>query len=265
MTKQTVYIAGPMTGLPEFNFPAFDEAAAKYRALGYDVISPAEHDRDTGFDERGTSGDPDEAIALGFDKAAALLWDLEQVSKVDGIVLLPGWQRSGGVLAELALAATLDKWATEYALHEVCRRTGLTARDYMSARWNSTPEGDTPLAAWEVELLNVADETRVTNATTGGMKGSKLARFDLIPAGPLKALAEHYGKGAQKYASRNWELGTDWSLNFAALMRHAWAFWGGEDVDEETGSLHVTAVAWHAFALAQFMDTKPELDDRPKP
>ena len=110
MTKQTVYIAGPMTGLPEFNFPAFDAAAAKYRALGYDVISPAEHDRDNGLDVTGMTGDPAE-LAGKFDLAEALLWDLVQVAECDGIVLLDGWAGSSGARAELALAAALGKMA----------------------------------------------------------------------------------------------------------------------------------------------------------
>lgn len=106
-------------------------------------------------------------------------------------------------------------------------------------------------------------ERRVTNEVTGGEKGQKLARFDLIPAGPLWALAEHYGRGSGKYADRNWEKGVDWSLNFAALQRHAWAWWGGEDIDE-SGSHHMAAVAWHAFALLEYARTHPELDDRPR-
>lgn len=105
-------------------------------------------------------------------------------------------------------------------------------------------------------------EIRVVSKT-GAEKGSKLARFDLIPAGPLMELAEHYGRGSQKYADRNWEAGYDWHLSFAAMMRHAWQFWGGEDVDQETGSKHVTAIAWHAMALAEFMETHREFDDRP--
>lgn len=107
-------------------------------------------------------------------------------------------------------------------------------------------------------------EVRTVNETTGAQKGVKLARFDLIPPGPLWELAEHYGKGAKKYAERNWEKGYEWSKNYQALMRHINQWWMGETVDEETGSNHLTAVAWHAFALLEFVHKHPELDDRPK-
>lgn len=109
------------------------------------------------------------------------------------------------------------------------------------------------------------EEVRVVNEKTGAEKGSKLARFDLIPAKPLWELAEHYGRGAEKYEDRNWERGYDWSLSIAALERHLNLFKQGEDIDPETQSKHIIAVAWHAIALAQFMDTHPELDDRYKP
>lgn len=109
----------------------------------------------------------------------------------------------------------------------------------------------------------LTEEVVVVNEKTGARKGSKLARFDLIPTGPLRKLAEHYGRGSEKYEDRNWELGYDWSLSYSALCRHLNAMWGGEDYDEETGSLHIVAVAWHAFALAEFFETHPELDNRP--
>lgn len=234
-----VYIAGPMRGIAEFNFPAFREAAAKWRAVGFDVTSPAEHDIEGGFDPAGMSGDED-LSTIGFDLTAALLWDLAQVAEADGLILLRGWEQSSGTRAELATAAALGKLVIE------------------------DEHGGEPIPARHVltPLPTTADEVRITGST-GAQKGSKLARFDLIPAGPLTALAEHYGRGAAKYAARNWELGTDWHLNFAAMMRHAWQFWGGEDIDSETGSPHVISVAWHAFALAEFMRTHPELDTRP--
>jgi CO/xanthine dehydrogenase Mo-binding subunit len=113
----------------------------------------------------------------------------------------------------------------------------------------------------------VADEIRITNAKTGGMKGSKLARFDMIPARALIELAEHYGKGEAKYPTAedgtpNFRKGYAWSLSYAALMRHAASFWAGEDIDPETQSKHLIAVAWHALNLATYMDEHPELDDR---
>lgn len=75
-----------------------------------------------------------------------------------------------------------------------------------------------------------------------------------------------------KYAPRNWQKGYAWSLSFAAMQRHAWAFWSGEDIipqnaagdDPTAGVPHLTAVAWHAFALLEWMTTHTELDDRPR-
>lgn len=120
-----------------------------------------------------------------------------------------------------------------------------------------------------------AGEIRVTSAS-GARKGTKPERYDLIPAEPLRLLAEHYGKGAEKYTERdeegnvthdganNWRLGYDWGLSFAALMRHAWQFWAGEDIDPETGTSHTVAMMWHAATLTEFMATHPEYDSRPK-
>jgi len=118
------------------------------------------------------------------------------------------------------------------------------------------------------------EETRLVSPT-GGRKGQKNERYDLIPAEPLRLLARHFGVGAEKYTERdemgniihdgenNWRRGYDWSLSFAALNRHLWQFWSGEDIDAETGTPHIIAVAWHAFTLAWFADNLPEYDNRP--
>ena len=108
-----------------------------------------------------------------------------------------------------------------------------------------------------------ATEIRSRNEQTGAEKGVKLARYDLIPTEPLRILAEHYGRGAQKYAERNWELGLDWSKLYAAAQRHLNQFWAGEDIDPETQTPHVISAAWMCFALCQMMETHPQLDDRP--
>lgn len=102
-------------------------------------------------------------------------------------------------------------------------------------------------------------------SSTGGEKGTKDERFDLLPTEALAKVARHYGIGAQKYEAHNWRRGYEWSKSYAALMRHLTAFWGGEDIDEETGSPHMAAVTFHALALLTFMDEQREFDDRYKP
>lgn len=106
-------------------------------------------------------------------------------------------------------------------------------------------------------------EIRITHPTTGASKGVKLQRYDLIPAEPLRMLAELYGKGAFKYDERNWEKGYEFSKSFSALQRHMWLFWAGEDIDDEMGLPHTICAAWHAFVMTEFLRTHPEMDDRP--
>ena len=119
----------------------------------------------------------------------------------------------------------------------------------------------------------MSGEVRSTSST-GGEKGVKQERFDLIPTGPLTELARLYGRGALKYADHNWMRGYEWSKSYAALQRHANLFWGGQDLDSceadcppdcanHTGLPHMAAVAWHAFALLEFMERHPDFDNRP--
>ena len=86
---------------------------------------------------------------------------------------------------------------------------------------------------------------------TGGKKGDKLARFDLIPPRALWELAEVFGRGAEKYKDAyNWMKGYDWSLSFAAMMRHAQQFWYGQNRSDD-GNHHLACVAWHALVLLE--------------
>ena len=89
-------------------------------------------------------------------------------------------------------------------------------------------------------------------------------RFDLIPVSAIEELARVYTQGAQKYGEYNWNKGLSWSRIFAAIMRHLWAFWRGENNDQETGISHAAHAAWGCFALIEYARTHPELDDRHK-
>lgn len=156
---------------------------------------------------------------------------------------------------------------TEFGRAEEALEMARRADEY----WRSNPNGNIADAlAYATGDPNVVPgnfdgkgEVRITSAT-GGEKGSKKARFDLIPPHQLWRLAEHYGIGAEKYSDDNYRKGYDWKLSIAALERHLSLFKQGEDYDEETGSLHIIAVAWHAFTLAEFFDIHPEYDTRLK-
>ena len=87
-------------------------------------------------------------------------------------------------------------------------------------------------------------------------------RFDLIPPEAVIALAAHYERGARKYADRNWEKGMAWGKCFASMQRHAWAWSNGEDIDAETDTHHMIAVAWNALALYTYAMRKIGTDDR---
>lgn len=101
-----------MRGIPRFNYPAFHAAAAKLRAQGHEVFSPADRDIERhGCDISLGNSKGDEAIAAkehGFNLREALADDCEFICKhADAIAMLPGWERSKGAKAERALSMAL--------------------------------------------------------------------------------------------------------------------------------------------------------------
>ena len=87
----SVYICGPMTGLPDLNYPAFHAAAAELRALGWHVVNPAEN------------APPCENPTW----ADWMRISLEQVRAASLLALLPGWERSKGARLEVETAREL--------------------------------------------------------------------------------------------------------------------------------------------------------------
>ena len=110
------------------------------------------------------------------------------------------------------------------------------------------------------------EEVIVTDSKTGGQKGTKLLRYDLIPPDAMDMVACVYGEGAKKYADRNWERGYNWGLSIAALERHLSKFKQRKDWDTEepnpTGCHHMAQVAWHALTLLTFALRGLGTDDR---
>lgn len=106
-----IYLAGPMRGYENFNFPAFDFAAEALRMEGHEVFSPAERDRKihgTKLENNKTGDEKEAAANTGFSLRDALADDTQYIAKhADAIALLPGWEKSSGANAELALAKAL--------------------------------------------------------------------------------------------------------------------------------------------------------------
>ncbi len=112
-----IYIAGPMSGIPEFNFPAFNEAAARLEAVGYTVFNPAQKDEEEGLDEEAfATGDHLLVQERGFDFRAAYLWDVSKVIEADAIYMLRGWESSPGAVGEHAVAVAMRKHVPEYQI-----------------------------------------------------------------------------------------------------------------------------------------------------
>jgi hypothetical protein len=103
-----------------------------------------------------------------------------------------------------------------------------------------------------------------TPSTAGRKEDADKLRFDLVPVRALEELARVYTIGAKKYDDRNWEKGLRWGRVYAAMERHAKAWWRGERLDPVDGQHHLASVAWCALALMEYERTHPELDDRVK-
>jgi hypothetical protein len=82
-----VYLSGPMTGLPDFNFPAFNVEAERLRALGYDVVNPVDINPDT---------------TTPYNEC--LRNDLKALLTCDTIAMLDGWMNSNGAHLEMHIA-----------------------------------------------------------------------------------------------------------------------------------------------------------------
>jgi nucleoside 2-deoxyribosyltransferase len=110
------YLAGPMRGYDEFNFPAFKRSALALRKHGIHIASPAEKDEDDGFDWAGSKGTAEDLVGQGFKINIALLGDIEIIAAdlCDGVICLNGWQNSSGAKAETAFAWAIGKPVRQY-------------------------------------------------------------------------------------------------------------------------------------------------------
>jgi len=121
------------------------------------------------------------------------------------------------------------------------------------------------VSEYQAGYVHKPTEVRVTDPETGGQKGQKAEQYSLLPVAALAEVARVYGYGAEKYDRENWRKGYAWHLSYDAAQRHMNLFWGGEDLDQESGLPHLAHAQFHMLTLLTYMlDPKHKSkDDRP--
>lgn len=273
-----LYLGGQMTGIPQFNFPAFDTAAGTLRDRGYDIVSPAELDDPKTREAALASPDgaPGSGASNGETWGDFLARDVKLIAdEVDGAVFMEGWQQSRGARLE-ALVCTLEH--KPVFLYDEEEPTGMIIQDpdevgrAIAGDLLAATEAPVSVPASAIAALDPqsSGEVRITDPTTGGQKGQKIERFDLIPPEFERQLALVYGAGSQKYDDNNWRKGYSWLLSLGALRRHLNLWQRGELYDDELTERagepvsHLAAVAWHCATLMVFEDEGLGTDDLPE-
>lgn len=116
MNDVTVYLSGPMTGLPEYNIPAFNAEATRLRECGFKVLNPADPMPDE--DAVRKLENPDARFR------AYMSRDLSWICVSDVVAQLPGWEKSRGATLEAAVAISLGVVITPaWTLSEAVRKS----------------------------------------------------------------------------------------------------------------------------------------------
>ena len=197
-----IYIAGPMTGHKDFNYPAFFEAEQRVRRFKHIPLNPARH------------GDPTK-----HDRPYYLRRDLQMLAEADAIAVLPGWDESAGACMEVGIARQLrlpifdldlggftaveaidrvgaERWIGELTFTHIGAGLWEAQTDYghylvhpridgvYEARWCPDDQGYSPevihraLNTWEAMTQVLKHNTGVSDAKYAAWKGSHDDRAD---------------------------------------------------------------------------------------
>lgn len=117
-SMKSIYIAGPMSGYPNFNFPAFFAVEEKFKAEGWVVFNPANKESELGTTKAKSfaNGDNTGLVSEGWNWKGAFEWDCKKVIHSDAIYLLKGWEKSTGARAEWAVAQFAKAQYPEYQI-----------------------------------------------------------------------------------------------------------------------------------------------------
>jgi len=216
-----VYIAGPMKGIPLFNFPEFDFTAEHIEEDwdNCEAVNPAQIDRDNGFDPTSLPDDYDWNIIppSAGTREEIMRRDINALLTCQAIYMLPGWENSAGAKAELHLA----RWAGLEILHDPMAKSPLLGD-------NSTD----CVKPKEFKDSNPKDSVGCTKPP-----------LHCIPAHVLFEVGMGMFEGGWKYREANYRvIGVRASVYYDAAMRHLIAWWEGEDIDPASKIHHISKV-----------------------
>lgn len=266
-----LYVAGPMSGVFRFNFPAFDAAKHRLSFKGYTVVSPADIDRNHGFDPESLPVEYDwSKMPPGLDYEAVLKRDLAALAGCEAIALLPGWETSKGANRELARAKELGLAVYLYDETE----PGLLRAQVPEVGHESTRllELCEAVAAQEDaaevvsrQCTNNCEKSEALTTNPKTIAGRKKPPLSIIPFRPLCEVAKALQHGADKYGRWNWRDAPVSATSHAEpIMRHVMAYLDGEDIDPDSGLSHLAHVISAAFVLLDAVTEGCCIDDRPR-
>ena len=215
-----VYMAGPMTGLPELNFPAFNQEAERLRAEGLQVLNPADH-----------------GIVDGADWADYLRHDIAGLASCERIHLLRGWTKSKGACLEMTIAKALGMTVT-YQFDAEMEHNNAPA----------VPQGE-PVAAWlkakiEKHALLAAD---CPGSSSVVLKSALLRFLDRLPpvaATPAPAPAVAQGETVA------WMVYGNYTRQPFGMLSSAEAYMRGLLKSDPDGGYHIRPLRYATPAPA---------------
>lgn len=258
-----IYLAGPMRGYPELNFPAFHEAARHLRGLGFSVINPAELDRT----------DP---VAIPFGMSLDEGWplylsrDIRYLDRCDSIAALPGWAKSQGARVEVFIAMTRGRPVMPY-VPDITPPLQRYSTAELAHCLSPLTDPNNPLDGYPFFVRDDDEDPQEPECSCGcgydpqcqgpqhfppseeievlpnGAKQSKLDyRMDLMPARATLAVAGVLAEGAAKYGEENWRgIPVRAHLNHALVHAEKWKL--GDISEDHLG--HFTCRALMALEI----------------
>ena len=243
-----LYLSGPMSGYPLYNYPSFLDAAKILRDKGHTVFNPAERDLSKGFNPE---IDPPKPFV------EYMREDLPAVMDAEAVVVLPGWENSKGANLEVTVAR---ECGIPIFVYSTDSSDGL----FLLPAFFPCPEPES-----EPESVIISNSGKFVTKDSGKREefsggavrdcSENKSRFDLIPPLALKRISELYDRGRVKYSAWNWSKGMPFSRFYESALRHLYQY-GMGDTDED----HLSSVCFNVMSIIHLQETgRTDLDDMP--